>query len=369
MRTDEDDPDDIAFDPSMTDPFASFVSDSSLSGHERNVLFLNREGRQFEDVSGISGVNHPADGRAVGLLDYDRDGWQDLVVVNANAPQIQLFHNEIGTFPTRKGEARVVALRLVGGNQQSNALPGLSNRDAIGAGIEVVLGESTLLRELRAGEGFAAQNSRTLLVGVGDAPEVTRIRVRWPSGRVQESGPFPVGSLVTVLEDPSEPTSAFQVEPYGDIGLADGASKRHAARGRSGRRLSASALADTQAPLRLLTTMATWCDSCKRELPQIERLRGAFAPEKVALLGIPIDEDDDAEKLDAYDLKYRPAYELEKSLPADQIDEIREVVLEDLHLDVLPATIATDADGRVIRTMWELPSISEVKELLKSVGS
>ena len=49
--------------------------------------------------------------------------------------------------------------------------------------------------------------------------------------------------------------------------------------------------------------------------------------------------------------------------------EIREVVLEDLHLDVLPATIATDAEGRVIRTMWELPSISEVKELLKSVGS
>ena len=39
-------------------------------------------------------------------------------------------------------------------------------------------------------------------------------------------------------------------------------------------------------------------------------------------------------------------------------------VLEDLRLDVLPATIATDGNGRVIRTMWDVPSISEVRELL-----
>jgi len=369
VRTDEDNPGDIEFDPSMTDPFGSFVSDSSLSGHERNVLFLSRDGRQFEDVSAISGVNDPADGRAVGLLDYDRDGWQDLVVVNANAPSVQLFRNEIGDLSGRRGEAKVVALRLVGGNRQSVSLPSLSNRDAIGARIEVDLGDSTLVRVLRAGEGFASQNSDTLLIGVGDASEVDSIRVHWPSGRVQESGPFPVSSLVTVREDPSGSVPGFEVEAYGDAGLAQGAAKRHAARERSGRRLSASAQADTDAPLRLLTTMATWCESCKGELPQIERLRATFPPGQVALLGIPIDEDDDIEKLHAYETEHHPAYTLEKSLSAEQIDEIRETVLEDLYLDVLPATIATDAEGRVIRTMWDLPSVSEVKELLETVRS
>ena len=353
----------------MSDPFASFVSDSSLSGHERNVLFINREGRAFEDVSGISGLNHPADGRAVGLLDYDRDGWQDLVVVNANAPQIQLFHNEIGSLPSREEDVDVLALRLVGGNRQASAESGLSNRDGIGARIEIDLGESTLVRELRAGEGFAAQNSSTLLVGVGDVKEVKGIRVRWPSGKTQESGPFPVGAVVTIMEAASDASLAFRVEPYGEADLAAGAAKRYAARGRSGRLLSASARAESEAPLRLLTTMATWCSACKGELPQIGRLRDAFSPDEVALLGIPIDEDDDADKLAAYELEYRPAYELEKDLGEDQIDEIREVVLEDLHLDVLPATIATDADGRVLRTMWELPSISEVRLLLESVGS
>ena len=42
-------------------------------------------------------------------------------------------------------------------------------------------------------------------------------------------------------------------------------------------------------------------------------------------------------------------------------------MIEDLRIDALPAAIATDRDGRVIRTLWEVPSISEVKKLLREV--
>lgn len=366
VRTDEGTPKDRPFDPSMVDPYARVEDGSSLSGHERNVLFLNREGRTFENVSGVCGADDPADGRAVALLDYDRDGWQDLVVVNANAPQIQLFRNEIGKVRVDTSAGNVLALRFEGGNHTPATAADHSNRDGIGARIEVVTPDATLVREVRAGEGFAAQNSRTLLIGLGTATRIEKLRVRWPSGTLQESGPLDSGLLVTVRESPPEGGDSFEAKPY--------AAKTRVARPASrasqrGPRLAAATAAGNGAPLRLLTTMATWCDSCKAELPQVAALREAFDASELALLGIPIDEDDDATKLSRYEAKYTPAYELLKSLPEEQIEAVRQRVIQDLRIDVLPAAIATDRDGRVIRTLWEVPSISEVKQLLREARS
>ena len=66
----------------------------SLSGWERNHLFLNR-GKNFDDVSMISGVDTDCDTRAHCTLDIDRDGASDLVVANGNKPQLQVFRNNI----------------------------------------------------------------------------------------------------------------------------------------------------------------------------------------------------------------------------------------------------------------------------------
>jgi hypothetical protein len=353
----------------MTDPFAGVEDGSSLSGHERNVLFLSREGRQFKNVSGVSGADDPADGRAVSLLDYDRDGWQDLAVVNANSPLLQLFRNEIGEVDGQPRTPNVLALRFEGGNRSAQPADGLSSRDGYGARVEIDIPGATLVRVHRAGEGFAAQNSATLLVGLGEATGADAVRVRWPSGRTQELGPVAAGSLLTLLEAPGDGAD-HRVEPYRIEGLAQAAADRRSKRASEARVLAAANGArDTSAPLRLLTTMATWCDSCKGELPQVARLRRSFGPDEVALLGVPVDEDDDRAKLDAYEQEHRPAYTLLKELPEEQIEEVRRTVLEELRIDALPAAIATDARGRVLRTLWEVPSVSEVRELLAQVRS
>jgi hypothetical protein len=49
-------------------------------GHDR--LFHNRGGRRFDDVTAASGYDNPAWGTSACLIDYDRDGWLDLFVVN-----------------------------------------------------------------------------------------------------------------------------------------------------------------------------------------------------------------------------------------------------------------------------------------------
>jgi hypothetical protein len=65
------------------------------TGNERNHYFANRGGRAFADISGISGLDNPADSRGFAVLDYDRDGWQDVALVNANQPMFNLYHNEM----------------------------------------------------------------------------------------------------------------------------------------------------------------------------------------------------------------------------------------------------------------------------------
>ncbi len=194
-------------------PGRHFQDGVSQSGHERNHLFLS-SGGAFDDVSGVSGCDSVADGRAFALVDYDRDGWQDLAVVNANAPKLELFHNRMA----RLSEASpgFVAVRLVGGNRGPRPSP-LSNRDAYGAIVEVDLGDVTLLREHRAGEGLAAQNGSTMLIGIGDAQRVQELRIRWPSGTESSLQGVDRGVLVTAFEDPGA-DQRFEIAPYPPAG-------------------------------------------------------------------------------------------------------------------------------------------------------
>ena len=188
----------------------------SVSGHERNRLFWSREGRQFTDLSAVSGLDHVGDSRVFALFDYDRDGWQDVALVNANAPLLQIFRNRTGDIAAASSRRDFIALRLVGGNRAPESAAGWSSRDGYGASVVVGLDAQTIHREHRAGDGFGAQNSSTMLVGIGRRDEVATLTVRWPSGRLQETTRIPAGTQLTVYEDVSEsPTGeAFVAEPY-----------------------------------------------------------------------------------------------------------------------------------------------------------
>ncbi len=140
-------------------------------------------------MSGVSGLDHPADGRAFAVLDFDRDGWQDLAVVNANAPLLQLYRNQIGD--GEGDRAGIVALRFEGGNRVASSNDQWSARDGYGARVLVELGGRTLLREHRAGEGLAAQNSPTMRIGIGESDRADHLESDGPPGRRGTRPPFP----------------------------------------------------------------------------------------------------------------------------------------------------------------------------------
>jgi len=177
---------------------------SSQSGHERDHLFLSDDcGRQFEDVSFVSGLDDPGDGRSFALWDFNQDGWQDLAVINANHPKTQIYRNDIGTLPDAEPN-HGIAVRLVGGNRSATASREWSSRDAIGARIQVDAGHRRISRYMGAGEGKAAQNSATLLIGLGGADRVDRLQVLWPSGRTSTLEGFASDQLVTLFENVEE---------------------------------------------------------------------------------------------------------------------------------------------------------------------
>lgn len=187
----------------------------SLSGEERNHLFLSQGGKVFEDLSGISGADHIGDGRSVVLLDYDRDGWVDIAGVNTNAPKAVLFRNLLGQQKGVEGRG-FVAIRFVGGNGTSAPSREWSNRDGYGARVTVEAGGKTFIEEHRCGEGYSAQNSPVMRIGLGEVEAIDSLVVRWPSGREQRVEKLDVDRLVTVYENASESGdgSGFVVEEY-----------------------------------------------------------------------------------------------------------------------------------------------------------
>jgi Tfp pilus assembly protein PilF/peroxiredoxin len=183
-----------------------FMVHRSIAGHHRNVFLRNDGQGGFDDVSGSLGLDLDQDGRAFAVLDYDRDGDPDLVLMAArSAPQLRLFRND---YPER---GATLAVRLIGTpSSPSGAQRWVSNRDAIGARVTV---ETDLLRRTKtvnAGSGFLSQHSKELLFGLGASQRLVRLTVEWPSGRTQVFTDVPLNHRIRI-EEGAEPRK----EPYG----------------------------------------------------------------------------------------------------------------------------------------------------------
>lgn len=336
---------------------------NSISGHEQNKLFLNQGGTSFLDASTVSGVDSDDDGRCFVIWDYDRDGRQDLALVNANAPLLTLFRNRMGEISgTHAG--RVLAFRFVGANRSPEPRPGTSPRDGFGARVIVQAGGQTIHREFRCGTGFAAQNGPVLLVGVGDVPRVDRVTVRWPSGAEAALSDVEAGQLLVAYEDPSASPDASGLErrPYARLGGPIGAAAPTA--NAAVLDLTAVAPAASSDEVRLYVSMATWCAACAKQLPRLSRLREQFGGRRVRLFGVPVDEEDDGAKLAEYVAKKAPAYELLSALTPEARARFTKATKRLLPQEVLPSTIATDAHGRVLGAWTGVPTVSDIETLL-----
>jgi hypothetical protein len=145
------------------------IGPRSLSGYERSRVLLNQGSSRFLDGAAALGVNDRYDGRSVATADLWNRGVRDVIVANQDGPLL-IYRNE----PTAPRHWIGFALQGVA-----------SNRSAIGAQVTVDWNGRTQAAVVDGGSGFCAQNDRRLHFGLGDAGEVQRATIRWPSGQVQ----------------------------------------------------------------------------------------------------------------------------------------------------------------------------------------
>jgi enediyne biosynthesis protein E4 len=222
-----------------------------------DVVFHNDGSGNFADLSYKSGVAAPTIpfvGFGDGFLDYDNDGWKDLLIVNGNVyPQADqheewgmsyaqrplLFHNQRdGTFalvPAVEGtglaevgvgrgaafgdlfnDGKVdvvinnldgapmllrnvstdhhhwVELSLMGGPK--------SPRDAVGATVYLTAGGLRQRGDVLSGGSYLSSNDFRVHFGLGDAAKVDGVEIHWPSGKVEKLTLPSVDRIFTIEE-------------------------------------------------------------------------------------------------------------------------------------------------------------------------
>lgn len=170
----------------------------SFSGRERHHAFLGAGGGRFVEASAAVGFDFPEDGRALAVADLDDDGDLDLVVSHRSAPRLRLLRNDAP-------RGRVLGLRLRGA---------AGNADAIGAvvRVEATAADGTprgpFVAAVTAGDGFLAQASPSLRIGLGDVSAITAVEVRWPGGRTSrhDGADFAIDASYDLAHDAARPT-------------------------------------------------------------------------------------------------------------------------------------------------------------------
>jgi hypothetical protein len=241
-----------------------YDNDSRIDFHitnfsdDSNVLYHNDGDGNFTDLTfqaGLGEVTIPFLGWGTSFIDYDNDGWSDLIVANGHvypavdehqwgtsyAQQLLLFHNlrsgkfeRVGAAPNSglaqawcargmavgdlDGDGRLdvvlnnadskptilrnvstpvghwLALQLVGDIARK------SPRGAIGAIAYVTTGKLRQRQDVISGAGYSSQNDMTLHFGVGDATRVDKLEIKWPDGLL-EVVPVPgVDRKLTIIE-------------------------------------------------------------------------------------------------------------------------------------------------------------------------
>jgi enediyne biosynthesis protein E4 len=135
-------------------------------------LFLNDGRGGFRDVAALVGADFAAlkVGRGAAYGDFDRDGDLDLLMSTNGGPAF-LYRNDLNV------KSASLRLRLTGTK---------SNRDAIGAVVQVHTPDGVQSRMVKSGSSYLSQSELTLTFGLGGRDRANRIVINWPSGRTED---------------------------------------------------------------------------------------------------------------------------------------------------------------------------------------
>ena len=131
-----------------------------------------------------SDLAKPLVGRGAAYADIDGDGDLDVLITQIAGPPALLRNDqETGHHWLR--------LKLIGSE---------SNRDALGATVQVTVGGKTLTRTVRPTRSYLSQVESTVTIGLGASTEIEKVLIRWPGGNEQEVADCPIDATTVVKQ-------------------------------------------------------------------------------------------------------------------------------------------------------------------------
>jgi hypothetical protein len=222
---------------------------------ELNRLYHNNRDGTFDDDTFHSGIGNKAilmSGVSAKFLDYDNDGWTDIVQVNGSMlDNVQLYHSEVpykepllmyrnlgkGQFAKvsdslgpdfmrpvvgrglatadfdNDGDTDIVVnvrddypelLRNDGGNAnhwlEILLIGTRSNRDGIGASLKLTSEGFVHVEQAKGGTSYMSASDPRILFGLGKRTKIDSLQITWPSGQVDRLTNVPVDRIIAVKE-------------------------------------------------------------------------------------------------------------------------------------------------------------------------
>jgi hypothetical protein len=158
---------------------------------EPALLHRNIDGSRFHLATREAGSYFDCDhvGRGLAYGDIDDDGDIDLVV-NHKDQRPALLRND-----TRTANHWIrLCLRGV-----------RSNRDGIGARVEIESGGRIIVRQRKGGTSLASAHDPRILVGLGHSSVAHQVTIRWPSGQIDRYADLPTETSFLVREGSNRP--------------------------------------------------------------------------------------------------------------------------------------------------------------------
>ena len=180
-------------------PWEIFQQGHNLSCYERKRVYLNVpgkvRGRDFLEISHLTGADNDSDGRSVVAGDFRNNGQLDLVVRQVGGGPVILYENN---FPKK----HYLKITLRG---KPGARAPTSNRQGIGARLVAMVNGQQIVREMYPVNSYRSQMPNIVHFGLGDSTRVESLKIQWPSGLVQVLKGLPGDQHLVVEEGNPKP--------------------------------------------------------------------------------------------------------------------------------------------------------------------
>ncbi|RMF43364.1 MAG: CRTAC1 family protein [Planctomycetota bacterium] len=168
------------------------------------VMLLNQSGKRFVYYLGSAWSQEPFVGRGAAVVDWNNDGWPDLVSTDLlGPPRLYVNHSAV--------EHGWIKLRLVGTRSPRIPIGAVVRIDPVdkagGSSMTSAIGQSgaggpTIWRQLIGGGSYLSCSQQEILAGLGSA-RAAKVTVSWPSGQLTRHD-VRAGQPTTLVE-PWEP--------------------------------------------------------------------------------------------------------------------------------------------------------------------